>query len=204
MTMSANEVDNITQRVWQAVDKGNVKYVDKHIDTFLKMNAPHLDERAEMHIEPIYYLKLKSVCQKAKKSVVGLDLWSPAEFTLICDDAFKWLARLRNTIEVGHEWLEQMCSVTVAFLLIDANGDDNPFAFWVLLIMPTLYRRWATMRLDDLEHWISTWAHPAMMAGVKEKGADDAWWLNGLAREDSHLHSDPDSGGGGSRCFHLL
>lgn len=41
------------------------------------------------------------------------------------------------------------------------------------------------------------------MVGVEEKVADDGWWLNALALEDSHVHGDPYSGPAVDvfRCF---
>ena len=70
----------------------------------------------------------------------------------------------------------------------------DPLAFRVLLIMPTLYRRWDALRLDDLNHWIMSWEHGSMMAGVKEKGAEDGWWLTALRLEACHVTGTPYSG----------
>ena len=43
----------------------------------------------------------------------------------------------------------------------------------VLTILPLLYRRWASLRLDHLQEWICTWRMPEMHAGVSSAGADD-------------------------------
>ena len=76
---------------------------------------------------------------------------------------------LLDLIEGGAAWPQQLLHATSAFLPKDINDAANPLSYRVLLIMPTLYRRWAALRLSDLEEWISTWIHPSMMAGVKEE-----------------------------------
>ena len=45
-----------------------------------------------------------------------------------------------------------------------------------LTIMSPLYRRWATLRLRGLEHWVATWAMLEMFAGVAQQGAVEAWY----------------------------
>ena len=63
-----------------------------------------------------------------------------------------------------------LLQATAAFLPKDVSAAEKPLAVRVLLIMPTLYRRWAALRLADVEEWHETWAHQAMMAGTWDKG----------------------------------
>ena len=44
-----------------------------------------------------------------------------------------------------------------------------------LTITSPLYRCWATLRLEDMQEWVKTWALPDMHAGVPAMGAVDAW-----------------------------
>ena len=60
----------------------------------------------------------------------------------------------------------------------------------ILLILPRLYRRWASLRLRDLGTWVQGWATPEMYAGVQGGGAELAWWHVGLLRERAHRCGD--------------
>ena len=44
-----------------------------------------------------------------------------------------------------------------------------------LTITAPVYRAWATMRLEDMEDWVDSWALGEMYAGTRGKGAVDAW-----------------------------
>ena len=59
----------------------------------------------------------------------------------------------------------------------------NPMAYRILKITSALYRLWATLRMQHLEKWISTWADPAMFAGVSGAGAEEGWYLTQLDLE---------------------
>ena len=56
----------------------------------------------------------------------------------------------------------------------------NPMAYRILKITSALYRLWGSIRMQHLGHWISTWADPAMFAGVPGAGAEEGWWLTQL------------------------
>ena len=43
-------------------------------------------------------------------------------------------------------------------------------AYKVLLILPTLYRRWASARLHELYPWVEGWADQSMYAGIPGRG----------------------------------
>ena len=65
-------------------------------------------------------------------------------------------------------------------------------AYRVLLIMPTLYRKWAATRLHDLYPWVDTWANEAMFAGIPGIGAADGWYQTAIQLElarvtDTHI-----------------
>ena len=49
-------------------------------------------------------------------------------------------------------------------------------SYRVLLSMPVLYRKWASMRIKTLEPWINKWARPEMYSGAGSQGAEDAWY----------------------------
>ena len=56
-------------------------------------------------------------------------------------------------------WLrpQGMLQARAAFLSKDEQKAGDPLAYRVLLILATLYRRWACTRLRDLDDWIQAW-----------------------------------------------
>ena len=92
-------------------------------------------------------------CTHAKMSTAGLDNWEPAEFALLSRETFDWIVALLNLIESGQPWPDGMQHSKAAYLAKDQNKTESPFDYRVLMVMPCLYRRWATHRLQDLGPW---------------------------------------------------
>ena len=116
---------------------------------------------------------LKKVCLNSPKGAQGLDHWAPADFTLFSDEAFQWLASLLNIIEGRAPWPTGTLHAKASFLLKDMSKLADPMAYRVLLILPSLYRRWAAARLHNLYPWVSGWANSYMYAGIPGLGAAD-------------------------------
>ena len=125
-------------------------------------------------LDRIIWQDLKLVCIHAKLSAAGLDGWSPADFTLLSDLAFYWLAELLNTIEEGASWPKACLHARVAFFSKDDGQREDPLAYRLLSILSVLYRKWGTLRLRALHPWILQWAEEGFFAGVPGMGADDA------------------------------
>ena len=90
--------------------------------------------------------------------------------------------------ELHRGWREVATTHQVgkAFFLSKVQGfTTDPMDCRVLLILPRLYRRWAGLRLCDLESWVREWQLPEMYAGVPGGGAEMAWWQASLLREDA-------------------
>ena len=124
-------------------------------------------------------------CTHARASVGGLDQWNPDEMTLLSPLAFDLLADLLNRIEEEGKWPTPCTRGRASFLSKDSEDTLNPLAYRVLLILPTLYRRWASLRLHDLGPWTATWAMPEMCAGVEGKSVEDGWWKTNLLLEEA-------------------
>eukprot|EP00973_Karenia_brevis_P045649 6322247-Karenia_brevis.AAC.1 len=61
--------------------------------------------------------------------------------------------------------------------------------------MPILYRRWAAVRLSDLQPWIDLWSDGNMFAGIQGRSAEDAWYLTSLDSEHSQVFNEEFIGG---------
>lgn len=79
-------------------------------------------------------------------------------------------------------------------------------AYRVLLILPTLYRKWAATRLQDLYPWVGTWANEFMYAGIPGLGASDGWYQTAITLEHAQLKSNPFAGGAVDihKCFNQI
>ena len=95
--------------------------------------------------------------RNAKHSAAGLDAFSPEDFSLLSDTACEWLADLLNNIEKGAPWPDDLLVGKAAFLSKDNTRTEDALAYRILLILPVLYRRWASARLTDLRPWIRQW-----------------------------------------------
>ena len=71
----------------------------------------------------------------------------------------------------------------VVHMLRAVGSPIDPLDYRPLLLLPVLYRRWASMRLWQLRHWIRQWELPEMYAGVRYRGAAEAWWRDSLTSE---------------------
>ena len=112
--------------------------------------------------------------QAANNSAAGLDNFSPEDFKLLSDLTCDWLAYMLNAIEAGADWPDDLQSAKAAFLSKDPAKLDDPLEYRVLLILPVLYRRWASSRLKGLKPWMRKWQLETMFAGIEGFGAEDA------------------------------
>ena len=76
-------------------------------------------------------------------------------------------------------------------------------AYRVLMILPTLYRKWAATRLHTLYEWVPQWANEAIYAGIPGLGAADGWFQTAITLEHCHITNTPFIGGAVDilKCF---
>ena len=110
-------------------------------------------------------------------------LWSPADFKLLTKLAFDYLAAMLNCIEEGASWPDQLLHQKACLLLKDPDNPLQPLNYRFLLIMPTIYRKWAMTRLRALEGWIDSWKLNELFAGFGWVSAEDAWYFFALEAE---------------------
>ena len=71
----------------------------------------------------------------------------------------------------------------------DPNNTEDPLAYRVLLILPTIYRRWGSARLIHLKPCVQSWQIDGMFAGVEGFGADDSWFETAIQLEHNRTHN---------------
>ena len=122
---------------------------------------------------------------------------------ILSDEAYGWIARMLNTIEGGASWPKGMTQAKAAFLVKDPRDVGNPYSYRVLLILSSIYRRWATMRLRRMAPWVAEWSAPEMYAGVAGRGAQDAWYSAAVDLEGAFVEGGAVTGGAVDihKCF---
>lgn len=76
----------------------------------------------------------------------------------------------------------------------------------MLLILVSIYRRWATLRLRQLAGWVEGWARDDMIAGVGGRGAEDGCYTSAVLLEEAELqgHDLTDVAADVFKCFDQL
>ena len=161
--------------------------MDKLVTDFGHKYADYIYNAAEYPIQAIKWQDLKKECSKNTTSAGGMDGWTKADLAWASDYAFQWLAAWYTSIEASRKWPTELTKARTVFLAKDSNDTGNPMAYRILKITSTLYRLWASVRIQDLEGWIQTWADPAMFAGIPGAGAEEAWYLTQLDFELKRL-----------------
>ena len=156
--------------------------------------------------QPLTTDEFRASCIVASKSAAGLDDLSPEDFALLSYNTYWWLTTLLNLIEAGADRPKDVAQGRAAYLSKDPRDTHNPLAYRVLLILPVLYRRWASARLHSLRGWIRQWQLDGMFAGIEGFGAEDAWYETSLQIENCKTHNRDFSGNATDifKCFDQL
>ena len=70
----------------------------------------------------------------------------------------------------------------------------GPLDLRPLLILPTMYRRWASLRLKNCTPWVQQWQMEHMFAGVLGYSAEDAAYGTAIEIEDLNAQETPYTG----------
>ena len=94
---------------------------------------------------------MKATCNEAKHTAAGMDQWAQSDLQELSGLAYQHLADMMNNIEQGAPWPEALLSARAAFLAKDTNDALHPLAYRVLLMLPSIYRTWAKIRLKHVK-----------------------------------------------------
>ena len=117
--------------------------------------------------------------------------------------AFQLLADFLNRIEKEGRWPTNLAIAKAAFLHKDDPVNAGPLDLRILLMVPSLNRRWASARLLAIDRWIKSWATSDMFAGLPGQGAQDAWYSTSILTEYLSCTGQQFSGGAADiyKCF---
>ena len=82
-----------------------------------------------------------------------------------------------NIIEETARWPKEMSKARAAFMQKNPDKDTDPLQYRVLTILSAVYRRWASLRLYDMQDWTDEWHLPEMYAGTGAQGAENYFYL---------------------------
>eukprot|EP00973_Karenia_brevis_P014416 1963776-Karenia_brevis.AAC.1 len=88
ITSRPHEMDDILQRAWQQVYKGNVTHVVPLLANYFAKYGEGLYKEPEFKLPPLTGPVLKETCMDASHSAAGMDNWAPADFKLFSDHIF--------------------------------------------------------------------------------------------------------------------
>ena len=66
----------------------------------------------------------------------------------------------------------------------------DPPSYRILLMLPSVYRLWAKIRLKHMQPWISSWTTPQVFAGAEGHGAADAAYETTISMEMCRLKGE--------------
>ena len=114
---------------------------------------------------------------------------------LISKQAYEHMAALLNMIEKGAPWPGGMDTGRVADLEKEPGQCDDALKFRPLVLVPALYRRWVSARLDSVQDWVKEWARPCTYAGAEPQCATEATCSIGVMIELAELTGMKIAGG---------
>ena len=175
-------VDDIAVEAWSGVYAGN------HADNerwskaweFMAKHSDAMHTAPPFELPPLTPAELKAAFAAVKASAPGPDQWTDQALAQMSDLAAAWLCRLFHAVEAGDEWPQQVEVARSVFLAKCAVDSVSPFDYRVLTIASVVYRRWAAVRLAQLQPWVNSWATEDLYGGIKGRSADSASWLLAL------------------------
>ena len=182
-TTDPDEIDKVIQDAWAPIYNGNAQHMEHLVDTFFQKYEHHIHRAPATTVPDITWEEVKYACTHGSNSAPGMDGWTKLDLSWLSNTAYQWLARCLNSIEATQQWPTSITKARAVFLSKDEQDMGNPMAYRILKITSALYRLWGSIRMQHLGHWISTWADPAMFAGVPGAGAEEGWWLTQLDME---------------------
>ena len=175
ITANPQEVDNVIRRAWTKIHDGMQGSIEEAVDRFLDTYHRYIFKGIQHEVQNITAQRVQESFQRTADSAGAMEGWQPKEMSLLSLKVYQQIAILLSQIENGAPWPDSTTHARVIFLEKDGAPVGKVMSYRPLTITSPLYRCWGTMRLEDLQPWIATWALEEMHAGVPGLGATDAW-----------------------------
>ena len=107
---------------------------------FMQIYGRYIHRAEEpMKVKLLVGSDIKQASINGKKTVAGLDHWTPEDFGLLSDGAYTQLAKMYNATEAGMPWPAQLTQARAAFLPKEGAVSDEILGYRVLTILPVPY-----------------------------------------------------------------
>ena len=150
------EVDAVIRRTWDPIYAGN-PLSGLTLDDFVAKYREYVFVADEYWLPPVDPDNFAFAVHAAADSAPSGDHIRNKHFALLPEWGRCAVATMLNNIEEGDLWPDDLCHGISSFVLKPGGSSLNPLDFRPLLLLPVLYRRWASLRLWQLRHWIRTW-----------------------------------------------
>ena len=97
---------------------------------------------------------LADVVRRKGATAGSLDGWGWRETKVL---PVAWFARILPKVEEIGVWREGLPGCLQLPLIPKADGDATPFGQRPLILLPVVYRYWASARMVHLEEWLRSW-----------------------------------------------
>lgn len=173
VTTGPKEIDDFITTAYGQTYDGNVEDQEKLKEEYFKKYEPYIYNSVEAEAERRTGDDLEDTMRYAKETAACLGQWAPADLRMLSPKAHEALAMMLNEVEGGKAWPSQLQTARAAFLPNDEINSQCPLEHRVLLMLPAVYRMWATTRLRQLVPWAQEWQLDEMFGGIEGKGAAD-------------------------------
>ena len=157
---------------------------------FLSKYKDFIFKGDEFKIDGFCWRQLKECCEKASKSAGGLDNWTKSELKWTSDLGFQWLERFYRKVEETGKWPETATMTRAIFLCKDPDDKANPMSYRIIKVTSALYRLWGSVRIKDLDGWISSWKTKHMFSGIPGVGAEDCAYQTAIYAELKRIYGE--------------
>ena len=108
---------------------------------------------------------LADVVRRKGATAGGLDGWVEREMKALPVAWYGEMARILIKVEEIGVWPEGLHDAYIAMIL-KADGDTTPLGQSPLIVLPVVYRIWASARMVQLEEWFRSWVPDSVFSAV--------------------------------------
>ena len=149
----------------------------------------------EVHLPRLTGQMLADVVQRKGVTFGSLDGWGWRELKVLPLSWYDELARILTKVEDTGVWPDGLLDAYIA-MIPKTDGDATPLGQRPLIVLPIVYRIWASARVGQLGCWFQSWVPQSVFSAGGGRGSVEAWYstsldieevLSGATDSDVHL-----------------
>jgi len=128
-----------------------------------------------LHLQDFTPARWRQHLKTKRGSAGGSDGWSCGDLEILPDEVVHMFLRLMKKCEELGRWPKQL-EVTRVSLLLKEEGKFEAGKLRPITVFTVIYRTWASMVMEDILAWLTSWAPPSIVAGLMHKDVAELWW----------------------------